>query len=212
MDYRDEKTLAALFHRKRFFLELVKPIPKPMTILDLGGEQRFWEVMNWGSKDDFHFTIINIYPPEITLPNFCGVVGDATNLGEFSRQEFDFVFSNSVIEHLGSYVNQEQMASEVRRLGMHYFIQTPNKFFPLEPHFLFPYFQFLPFQFQVAMIQQFNLGWYQRIPEKDLAIQHIRSHRLLIESEMRAHFPGGRIYKEKVIGLTKSFIAFGPGE
>jgi 2-polyprenyl-3-methyl-5-hydroxy-6-metoxy-1,4-benzoquinol methylase len=71
---------------------------------------------------------------------------------QFQNDEFDIVFSNSVIEHVGSYEEQNLMASEVRRVGKRYFIQTPNLFFPIEPHFLFPFFQFLPLDYRVTLI------------------------------------------------------------
>lgn len=212
VNHRHESSLATSFRRKRFelFLSLITPLSKPVRILDVGGEQRFWEVMGLGDHQDYQFVILNIYPPVVTRPNFRAHIGDATDLGRFSDREFDFVFSNSVIEHLGSYANQQRMAHEVRRVGKNYFVQTPNKYFPLEPHFLVPFFQFFPFKLQVALIQRFRLGWYQKIPDREEAKWHVRSHRLLTKGEMLDLFPDGHLYKEKVFGLTKSFISYGP--
>lgn len=211
VDHRDESTLAVSFRRKRFelFQSFIAPLPKPLTILDVGGEQRFWEIMRFVSDEECRVTLMNIYPLAVTLPNFQSRIGDATELGEFADREFDLVFSNSVIEHLGAYSRQAQMAHEVQRVGKHYFVQTPNKHFPLEPHFLVPFFQFFPFNVQVALVRRFDLGWYQRIPDMAKARRHIRSHRLLTEREMLALFPGGNLHKEKVFGLTKSFIVYG---
>lgn len=66
--------------------------------------------------------------------------GDATNLSQYSDKSFDIVFSNSVIEHLYTKENQISMAKEVNRVGKNYFIQTPNYWFPIEPHWVFPSF------------------------------------------------------------------------
>lgn len=80
----------------------------------------------------------------------------------FRNEEFDVVFSNSVIEHLGEYPQQRRMADEVRRAGKRYFLQTPNRYFPLEPHFFFPFFQFLPVSVRVWLLSRFHLGWHKR--------------------------------------------------
>jgi hypothetical protein len=211
VDHRDENTLAASFRRKRFeiFLNLIAPLQRPVHILDVGGEQKFWEVMGFGDDPDYQITLLNIYKPEVTRANFNGLVGDATNMIEIPDQEFNCVFSNSVIEHVGSYVNQQRMAQEIQRVGNFYFVQTPNKFFPLEPHFLIPFFQFYPQRLQIYLSQHFNLGWYQKIPDFEEARAHVQSHRLLTFSEMCTLFPKGQIYNEKAFGMTKSFIAYG---
>jgi hypothetical protein len=123
---------------------------------------------------------------------------------------FDVVFSNSVIEHLGPrFADQKRMADEIRRVGKRYFVQTPNRYFPLEPHFLTPGFQFYPLDLRVWLVSNFNVGWYKRIPDKAKARREVESISLLSRDGVRRLFPGGRIYAEKIAGLTKSFVAYG---
>jgi hypothetical protein len=192
------------------FRSMVSRLPKPITILDLGGEQSFWEVMGLAGDSDYRIVILNVLPLEVRFSNLSVVLGNSADLHVFDDQEFDLVFSNSVIEHLGSYPRQQRMAEETQRVGVSYYVQTPNKYFPLEPHFLFPFFQFLPFGLQVALVQRFDLGWFRKVPEKSAAIQLVRSHRLLTGQEMRTLFPRGNLFRERVLGLTKSFISYGP--
>lgn len=212
VDNRDQASFSAAFRRKRFqlFLELIDRLPRPVAILDVGGEPRFWEVMGLAGDPDFQVILLNQMPVQISWPNLRCVLGDAADLSRFADQQFPAVFSNSVIEHLGSFSRQQRMATEVQRVGEHYFVQTPNRYFPLEPHFLLPFFQFFPERLQIALIRRWDLGWYPRIPDHQQAAQHIRSHRLLAESEMRLLFPKCRLYKETVLGMVKSLTAYGP--
>ena len=211
VNHRQETSLAAKVRRKRFdlFLRLASAFPPPIHVLDIGGEQRFWEVMGLAGNPSFQFVILNIIEPEITFSNFRKITGDATNMHDIADGEFEIAFSNSVIEHLGTYARQDKMAQEIRRVGQSYFIQTPNKHFPIEPHFLVPFFQYFPMGLKISMVQRLNLGWYQKIPDQEKAREHILSHRLLTESEMRTLFPNGKLFKERILGLTKSFIAYG---
>jgi len=93
------------------------------------------------ADDQVFITLVNLEPENASLPNTTSIAGDARKI-EAEDSRVDVVFSNSVIEHVGANQDQMQMAQEVRRVGKRYFIQTPNKYFPLEPHFLFPLFQF----------------------------------------------------------------------
>jgi hypothetical protein len=207
-DNRNESSWAIAFRRKRFklFNALLSGLPLPVNVLDVGGEQRFWEMMGLAGNNDIQITIVNLFSQPTDYPNLQAVVGDARDLKIFDNHQFEIVFSNSVIEHLGSFSDQARMAKEVNRLGKMHFIQTPNRFFPIEPHFLVPLFQFFPLEFQIALLRRFQLGWYKRIPDSDKARELIISHRLLSHNELSALFPNSSIYREKILGLTKSFI------
>lgn len=80
----------------------------------------------------------------------------------FRDKSFDVAFSNSVIEHLQSLEDQARLAAELTRVGRSHFIQTPNKLFPIEPHYLFPFFQFLPTRVQQWLHAHFDLGNIRR--------------------------------------------------
>lgn len=211
IDHRHPGTLAHSLRRSRFalFYQLTAGLPRPVKLLDVGGEQVFWERMGLGATAEYKITLLNRYPLSVTRPQFHAITGDAADLCDFADGEFDVVVSNSVIEHLESFEAQKCMAVEVQRVGRRYFVQTPNRFFPLEPHFLLPFFQFWPLELRIALMRRFNLGWYRRIPDPAAARAHVLSHRLLNANELRAIFPGGQLHAERLLGLTKSWIVTG---
>ena len=165
--------------------------------------------MTGGDPGDVRVTLLNIEHQRVTSEKFVSTVGDARAMPQYSRGSFDVVFSNSVIEHVGSYADQGKMAGEVTRVGRHYWVQTPNKRFPLEPHFLFPFFQYLPLGVRAQMVHRFDVGWYKRIPDLAVARAEVESIRLLTRKRFAALFPEATIHSEKLGGLTKSFVAYG---
>ncbi len=84
-------------------------------------------------------------------------------------------------------------------MSARYFVQTPNRRFPIEPHYQFPFFQFLPGQVQRWLNDHFTLGWRDRGIWEDT--------RLLSERELRRLFPDAEIHHERLLGLTKSLMA-----
>jgi hypothetical protein len=210
-DNASPSSFATRMRRARFacFTARLDRLVPPLRILDVGGRQIFWERMGFVGRAGVEVTLLNLEPIEARLPGFSAVAGDARAMAGFADGSFDVVFSNSVIEHLGTFADQRRMADEVMRVGRRYFVQTPNRHFLLEPHFLVPGFQFLPRPLQVAMVRRLNLGWYRRRPEPAEALALVAEHRLLTLRELRALFPGAEILRERVLGLTKSFIACG---
>ena len=52
----------------------------------------------------------------------------------YQENEFDFVFSNAVIEHVGFEDSQFLFVAEHMRVGKHWMFTTPNRLFPIESH------------------------------------------------------------------------------
>jgi SAM-dependent methyltransferase len=123
-------------------------------------------------------------------------VADATQL-PFADREFPIVFSSSVIEHVPPAL-QPAFAAEIRRVGERYFVQTPNRWFPIEPHYQLPFFQFLPRRLRMALNARFTLGWQKR--------GHWEEITLLSAGDLRRLFPDGELHRERALGLTKSLM------
>jgi SAM-dependent methyltransferase len=71
------------------------------------------------------------------------VQGDACAL-PFEDGQFDIVFSNAVIEHVGGRERQRRFVSEAIRVGRRVFLTTPNRRFPIEVHTRLPLVHWLP--------------------------------------------------------------------
>jgi len=208
-DNLNDKSLATKMRRKRFLLfqNLLGQLALPIKILDVGGTRKFWLSMGLIPSEEISITILNRQTGVDTIPPFYYYLGDAREMKQFASNEFDVVFSNSVIEHVGSFKDQMKMATEIQRVGKFYFLQTPNKYFPLEPHFLFPFFQFLPHSLQLSLLMNFNMGWMKKASYSE-AKELANSIRLLSKKELLTLFPNASLYTEKFMGATKSFIVY----
>ncbi|WP_246581589.1 methyltransferase domain-containing protein [Echinicola shivajiensis] len=177
-----------------------------IKILDVGGTEDFWkdqEILKSGKVD---VIILNLSKEPVSTPHIFSVAGDATDLSEFADNSIDLVFSNSVIEHLYTWDNQILMAKEIRRVGKKHFVQTPNKYFFLEPHYALPYFQFCPKELGYTILTKTNLSRFKKW-ESEQARQYLEEIRLISEKEMKQLFPLSKIHYEKFVGLNKSFYA-----
>lgn len=202
-------SLATKLRRKRFsfFFSMLSKLERPIKILDVGGTEQFWQMQGFGEMEDVKITLLNLEEHRVSRSGFTSIKGDACDL-KFADQSFDVVFSNSVIEHVGDRNNQIRMAQEAKRVGVRYFIQTPNKNFLMEPHFVFPLFQFLPINVRANLAMNFKLGWFDRQPSFEQARSLVESITLLTRNELRAIFPDSNLYEEKFFGMTKSFIVY----
>lgn len=209
-DNSDSGSLATRMRRARFafFLSLLSRLSGDVEILDIGGTQEFWSLMPGSGREDMRVTLLNVEHQQVTSDRFVSVVGDARRMPQIGDKSFDVVFSNSVIEHVGDFTQQRSMADEIRRVGMRYFVQTPNKRFPLEPHFLFPWFQYLPSAVRATMLNRFDLGWYRRMPDLEAARAEVDSIQLLTKSRFAELFPEASLHVERFGGLAKSFVAY----
>ncbi len=209
-DNRNPDSLASRMRRKRteWLKDLLLRFPEPVRILDVGGTPEFW----LGNAPDLgrkcRLTLLNLGASDVSgLTDAVSIAGDARKMPEFANHSFDVCFSNSVIEHVGTLYDQMAMAAEVRRVAKSWFIQTPNRFFPLEPHFLFPCWQFLPVWLRARLLAARRWGWMPQVPDPVRSRAEVEQIRLLSYGEMRTLFPEGEIRRETLGPLTKSLIA-----
>ena len=208
-DGNDAISLSNRLRTQRFqvFERLVEPLPRPLRIIDVGGTNLFWEQRGWAGRPDVEIVTVNLEAEERRHENIHPTKGDATDLADHADGSFDIAFSNSVIEHLFTLDAQAAMAAEVRRVAHAYWVQTPNFWFPIEPHFHVPAWQWLPRSVRVAAIQRFRCGWRGPCPdpvEARLAVDEIR---LMRRRELQRLFPDATLRPERFKGLVKSWIA-----
>ncbi len=177
------------------------PLTPQTRVLDVGGTS-----LNW--------TLLTVRP-RITLLNLpsageATVVGDGRHL-PFRDRSFDIVFSNSVIEHISSPEDQRRFADEVRRTGRAYWVQTPDRHFPIEPHLVTPFLHWLPKPARIALARRFTIWSLIERPSRDRWEYYIRhcaeEVRLLDARELQDMFPEARLIRERFLGFPKSLIA-----
>ena len=183
-------------------------LTREMRVLDVGGTVDIWRLAPVMPR----LVLLNqaFWPHQIGSAEAV-FLGDGTSL-PFADQSFDLVFSNSVIEHVGSRAQQARFASEVARVGKQYWVQTPNRYFPIEHHLWTPFVHWLPRSWQAAILKRFSI--WKLITNHDAAqrefyVNHyLDSIRLLSACELHALFPGAVILRERFLGWTKSLIAW----
>jgi hypothetical protein len=196
--------------RLRLFYSCFR-ITTETRVLDLGGSLYFWDLARAEGFPVPRVTVVNIRPSPEKLPREVDwFLGDArsTGLRDFS---FDIVFSNSLVEHLVNWDSQVLFAGEVKRLAPSYFIQTPNKWFLVEPHFVTPFTHFLPMLVRRGLGPRATLwGWTSGATRKQYEEQ-LREIRLLSQREMCTLFPDAQIVPERWMGMVKSIVAIKDG-
>jgi ubiquinone/menaquinone biosynthesis C-methylase UbiE len=192
--------------RMRDFLE---ELPAgQVRILDVGGTPDIWVTAPARAR----IFLLNMprARAEAFAPHLIYVEADGCRL-PFADQSFDIVFSNSVIEHVGSEEAQERFAREVARVGKGYWVQTPNRYFPVETHLLTPFIHFLPKRLAAFLAERLTvwaLIYRPGRPEKRWYLNHIlREVRLCSKEDFQRLFPGATIRKERFCFFTKSLIA-----
>jgi SAM-dependent methyltransferase len=192
----------------RAFMEYFRPGPEA-TILDIGVT----------SDDSFqesnYFEQLYPYPQRIT----CVGTEDASHLetrypglmyrrvqpGQplpFAAGAFDIVFSNAVIEHVGSRAAQAAFVRELCRVGKAFFITTPNRWFPVEHHSGLPLLHFLPAKVYRNLLRQTRYSYWARE-------EHLN---MLTEAGLAGLFPPVReaaIRRIRVAGLCSNLVAMG---
>jgi len=202
---------------RRRKLELFNRIIMPterMKVLDVGAEAdpsgvsglQFIKFYPWKNK----ISAINISPEHISCieqfyPEIKAVVGDACEL-PWPDNYFDAVYSNAVIEHLGSIEKQKEMASEIMRVGKQWFVTTPNRWYPFEFHMRLPLVTWLPGN---GYLWAGRIVTYNHVKRKYTFGSKRNDLRLMTARELKDCFPGSRIIKQRVTFMAETLIVVG---
>ena len=199
--------------RRWELVEQAFPDLATMSVLDLGGTVEWWRRAPVRPKD---VTVLNLFEPgESDDAAMLPVTGDACRAREALARAgvdtgFDLVFSNSLLEHVGGHAQRAALAREVRALAPRHWVQTPYRYFPLEPHWLFPGLQFMPMAARARLAAAWPLA--HSSPESpEEAMSEVQWTELVGVAELRAYFPDSQIHHERFAGLTKSLVAIAGG-
>jgi len=175
-----------------------------MRVLDLGGGPPFWRGF---AVQPAHVTVLNLLPLEAPEPWIETVLGDAcAPPPAVAAERYDLVVSNSVIEHVGGHAQRQRFADVVQAAAERHWVQTPYRYFPVEPHWLCPGMQFLPLRARAALTRRWPLS-PARASTVAEAVKKAASVELLSLTEMRLYFPSSEIWYERIGGLVKSVTA-----
>ncbi|WP_431677333.1 class I SAM-dependent methyltransferase [Kitasatospora sp. KL5] len=194
--------------RARRWTELLRCFPDlaEMRVLDLGGTPDSWRAAPCRPA---HVVTVNLDPATARHgePGLTAVVADACELPpSLAHERFDLVYSNSLVEHVGGHSRRQRFAEAVQTRAGHHWVQTPYRYFPIEPHWVFPGMQFLPFRVRVAISQHWPHG-HIRSDGPAQAVTDVAEVELLSATEMRSYFPDSHIWFERFAGLPKSLVA-----
>jgi hypothetical protein len=190
------------------FMELMRPLPET-RVLDVGvtSDERF--------RESNYFEQMYPYPDKVT----CVGTEDGSHLSRrypglsytqvipgdplpFRPAEFDIVFSNAVVEHVGSRGAQATFVRELCRVGRSFYLTTPNRWFPIEHHTGLPLLHYLPAPVFRGLLRRTRYRHWAE--ESNLNI--------LTAQDLAALFPSDaavEIRSVRVAGLPSNLVAFG---
>jgi SAM-dependent methyltransferase len=189
-----------------FFKSL--PINPSTTVLDLGVSSENHITANFFEK-------MFPYPEKLTCAGiedaffvekeYPGVKFVRIEAGRplpFRDQEFDIVHSNAVLEHVGSLNEQCEFITEVLRVSKAFFITTPNRWFPVEPHTFIPLIHLLPKRSFRYLLNLMGDSFYAQ--EKNLNLLSQKDILKLFPKEIKVN-----VALIRTIGFASNIIVYG---
>lgn len=194
----------------RLFMEAMRPT-RETKVLDVGvtSDQNY--------RESNFFEQMYPYPQNVTCvgtedgghlaSRYPGLTYKRIRAGDplpFDERAFDVVFSNAVIEHVGSRFEQASFLRELCRVGRAFFVTTPDRWFPFEHHTGIPFLHYLPPRTFRALLRRTPYRHWSE--EANLNI--------LTAQELASLFPAGtavQIRSVRVMGIPANLAAFGHG-
>ena len=218
VDYRGPGTVNRFRKRRATLLraqmaQLCDRLGRSVVVLDVGGRPDYW--VNVGLEGIAQVQLLNVraaelerpLPPDLPPQIFSHIVGDARDLAAFDDQSIDLAHSNSVIEHVGRWGDMRRMATEMRRVGLSGWVQTPAWTFPMEPHFHTPFMHWMAAPLRARMLSLSLRRRFRRmsLESRRLAVESIN---LLSRREVTTLFPDSELYVERWMLIAKSYTAW----
>ena len=167
------------------YLEIMKPSATD-TCLEIGGPTY---AMSEVTTRFHRYLIVNMdaHYLEINRTYYSGhyqpIVADGCRL-PIKDGGVDFIFGNAILEHVPR-EHRHLFASEIRRVCRKgYFLANDNHWFPLDPHYLVPFYQFLPHNFKKFVSRYVSFYWIPRGTYERVDLLTIKEYRKL--------FPGAK--------------------
>jgi len=206
-----------------------------MRVVDLGGEVEAWSM---AAVRPAQLVLVNLHSVAKTVLHehewISSVMADACDREVLAGENFDLVYSNSVVEHVGGHARRIAFADTVHRLAPRHWVQTPNRYFPIEPHYWAPAAQLLPIGARARFMRRWPSGTMRHAAGRDdwpetaagaskyplessdvpigtvdihHALRGALSIELLTATEMQFYFPESVILRDRFGGVTKSLVA-----
>ncbi|HRQ82854.1 MAG TPA: hypothetical protein PKZ97_17215 [Azospirillaceae bacterium] len=212
-DHRNPKSYAARMraHRAKRIRRLIDGTAArrgACDIVDPGGLASYWAAVGYDylRTRKVHVTLINLRQVQtsLDLADLFPSVRDDAAAPPYPDRLWDLCHSNSVIEHIAGWKRKAAFARKVARLAPAHYIQTPNYWFPIEPHYLLPDLlpavHWLPQPCRTWVLKRASLGG--RYDETEVC-------ELLTAAELRRLFPSSTLIPEHVGPFVKSWMVIG---
>jgi hypothetical protein len=171
----------------QLFMQVMQPQPGD-RILDIGvsddtgiGSNMLEQLYRFRKN----LTCASLTNGELILAAYPGVRHVRIVAGQplpFGDNEFDIVYSNAVLEHAGSRLQQTRFVTEFCRVAQRRFLAVPNRGFPIEHHTCLPFIHYLPKAWFRALLRNTRYDFWS----------HEENLNYLSVSDIRAMWPGDR--------------------
>lgn len=192
--------------RARRGQEILRRFPdlSEMRVCDVGGSAHFWQSVGLRPRelDVYNIDVTETAPATDDGESVPIIIYDGERLPVDDRH-YDLALSNSVIEHV-PVAQRQRFADELSRVGTQVFLQTPNRGFPIEPHFVFPFIHWLPRSIGRHLVAITPWRILSR-PDADTRRSYFDDTHLLDRAELERLFPTAELHPERVLGMTKSW-------
>ena len=181
---------------------------KDKSIIDIGSTpslEREQNIFLENIKDNQNVTCLSNQDCRILKKKYKNIknilIGNAKNT-MLENDSFDIVHSNATIEHVGSFENQVSFVKEMFRISNEsIFIQTPNRFYPLDFHTILPFIHWLPKKIHRKILKFINLDFYSK--EENLNLLSIKDLKKICKILNVKKY---KIIEHKLFFLTSNLI------